>query len=306
MTTNAFSEIVTRVTLKSPFQKKKLHNYLAKMDEVFFADAEEFASSYCAYLEHHNIPLDYAVSAYLKMCSEMMKCQVEFMKTGRYAFEEQKRAFEEVYNNSEKMTPYMIALAMSQFLWPTHYEIFRCFSDTIKKYAPVVGSYLEIGPGHGLFLKKGMEYLGKDAKIVAVDISPASIAITKSIMEYFQPSASSITYWTKDVLCFDDQEKYDFITMGEVLEHVSFPAALLAKLCHLLADDGIAFVSTSINSPAIDHVYHYKHVDDVRQMIAAAGLNILDERVLPVEELPMEEIVTKKITINYCAVLKRK
>lgn len=304
--TNAFQEIVTQVTLKSPFQKKKLHNYLSRMDDIFFNDAELFASSYCAYLEHQDIPLDFAVSAYLQMCSEMMKCQVEFMKTGRYAFEEQRRAFDEVYNNSEKMTSYMIALAMSQFLWPTHYQIFRCFSDTIKKYAPVVKSYLEIGPGHGLFLKKGMESLGRDTKIVAVDISPASIAITKSIMEYFQPSATAITYCTEDVLCFNDQKKYDFITMGEVLEHVTCPAALLSKLCTLLDDDGVAFVSTSINSPAIDHVYHYKHVDDVRDMIAAAGLVILDERVLPVEEMPMEEIVTKKITVNYCAVLKRK
>jgi hypothetical protein len=92
--------------------------------------------------------------------------------------------------------------------------------------------------------------------------------------------------------------------MGEVLEHVSNPDQLLSRLLTLLSDAGKAFVTTSINSPAVDHVYHFKSVEDVRTMINDSGLAIIREQVLPVENLPMEEIISRRITINYCAELE--
>lgn len=41
-------------------------------------------------------------------------------------------------------------------------------------------------------------------------------------------------------------------------------------------------------------------------MFEAAGLQILEEIVLPVEKLPMDIIISKKICINYAAVVKSK
>ncbi len=40
-------------------------------------------------------------------------------------------------------------------------------------------------------------------------------------------------------------------------------------------------------------------------MFRKCGLGIVEERVLPVEDLPFEEIMEKKITVNYCAILKK-
>ena len=40
-------------------------------------------------------------------------------------------------------------------------------------------------------------------------------------------------------------------------------------------------------------------------MLNNNGLIIKNELVLPVEDLPMDEIIKKKITINYCAIVKR-
>jgi hypothetical protein len=39
-------------------------------------------------------------------------------------------------------------------------------------------------------------------------------------------------------------------------------------------------------------------------MIHDSGLAIIREQVLPVENLPMEEIISRRITINYCAEVK--
>lgn len=305
MASPEFDKIIQLTVARSPFQKKKLEQYLSRMDAGFFARAEEFAGNYSGYLDSQGIPLDYAVKAYLDMCSSMMKCQIEFMKTGSYRTTDHDQAFAEVYSSPERMKPYMIALAISQFLWPTHYRIYEAFENTIRESASHIGAYLEIGPGHGLYLHKAIQYLNPAAAVHAVDISPVSMEITKSIINYFHPAIANATFWTGDILSYQTRVRYDFITMGEVLEHVNEPDRLLARLEQLLSDSGTAFVTTSINSPAVDHVYHFKSVDDVRVMIRAAGLSISNEQILPVEDLPLEEIVAKKITINYSAVLRR-
>jgi 2-polyprenyl-3-methyl-5-hydroxy-6-metoxy-1,4-benzoquinol methylase len=302
----SFSSIVDMVISRSSFQKKKILHDLANRDTAFFTDANTFATSYSEYLDSQDIPIEYAVEAYLEMCRNMMKCQIAFMKTGRYTVSDHGKAFDEVYSNPNRMTSYMIGLAISQFLWRTHYEMYCCLRAAIKRYCPTAGSYLEVGPGHGLFMKEAVSSLPSYADIVAVDISPVSMSITKSIMEYFLPKSERICYQTSDMLLMDSVYLYDFITMGEVLEHVDFPDKLLQKLNTLLSANGRAFVSTCVNAPAIDHVYHFKYVHEIRSLISDCGFLIEEERVLPVENLPMDKVVRDKIAINYCAILKKK
>jgi SAM-dependent methyltransferase len=293
---------------KSPLQRKKLEKYLSGRDDRFFEQAEEFSKLYSGYLDHEHIPLEYAIEAYQKLCNDMMKCQVFFMKTGKYSFisSDAEEAKKNIYENEDVMKHYMIGLALSQFLWSTHYEMYECLIRNLKKYSNDIHSYLEIGPGHGLFLNKALEIINSNAKFTAVDISHTSIEISKSILEYLKPDNKNISFYKTDMLKLSLDEKYDFITMGEVLEHVNFPEKLLVKLRDLLSSDGKAFVSTCVNCPAIDHVYHFKTVDEIREMFEACGLSIIEEKVLPVEDLPFEEIMERKITVNYCAILKRK
>lgn len=302
----AFYRIVELVISCSALQKKKILQDLRERNAAFFIDAEAFAQSYYGYLKHHDIPLEYAVEAYLEMCRNMMKCQVEFMKTGCYRIHEPARAIYEVYGNENRMKSYMIGLAISQFLWRTHYEMYCCLRKALKRYCRSARSYLEIGPGHGLFLKEAVKLLPGDASIKVVDISKVSIDITRSIMGYFYPEVASIEYITGDVLLIDSSDQYDFITMGEVLEHVKNPDMLMQKLHSMLKVDGRAFVSTCVNAPAIDHVYQFHHVDEIRSLLKKCGFIIDEELVLPVENLPMSDIIAGKITVNYCAILKRK
>lgn len=302
----SFSRIVDMVAGRSGLQRKRILQDLLGRDAGFFDDAERFAISYVGYLESQNIPIEYAVEAYLEMCRNMMKCQIEFMKTGQYTVSGHEQALEEVYHNEGRMKSYMVGLAISQFLWRTHYEMYCCMRSAVKRFCPTARSYLEIGPGHGLFLKEAVAVLPGNASVVAVDISPISMEITKSIMAHFLPDARKVDYRTGDFLQFESLARFDFITMGEVLEHVNCPDKLLQQLHALLETNGRAFVSTCVNAPAIDHVFHFRHVDEIRSLITDCGFIIEEERVLPVENLPMSEIVARKITINYCSVLKRK
>ena len=46
-------------------------------------------------------------------------------------------------------------------------------------------------------------------------------------------------------------------------------------------------------------------IKEIQKMINNCGFKILDDLVLPVEDKPMKEIVKNKITINYCAHIKK-
>ncbi len=94
--------------------------------------------------------------------------------------------------------------------------------------------------------------------------------------------------------------------MGEVLEHVDKPHELLEKIHGLIAENGEIFLSTCVDCPSIDHVFHFKSVKEIDDMIESSGFKIIDKLVLPVEDKPMDEIIKRKITINYCALLKKK
>src|SRR5579863_1000899 len=198
-------EIFVNAVKKSPFQKKKLEKYLSSKDEWFFIQAEEFSKQYLGYLKAENIDVAYAVQAYQKLCNDMMKCQIYFMKTGKYSdiSSNAEEANKNIYENESVMKLYMIGLALSQFLWSTHYEMYSCLLQEIKERSGKIKSYLEIGPGHGLFLTKAMELIDPDANITAVDISSTSIRITQSIINYLKPGIKNIQFHNVDMLKLD-------------------------------------------------------------------------------------------------------
>lgn len=234
----------------------------------------------------------------------MFKSQIKFMRTGKYPVTNTTEAIDNVYNDKTEMLSYMIGLALSQYLWSTHYEMFNHLKEELRKNAKEIKTYLEIGPGHGLFLKNAIDILDEDTNMTAIDISPISLEVSKSIIEYFYPN-KNIKFINEDMLKLDLDSNCDFIVMGEVIEHVETPELLLKKISKLLSQNGKAFLSTCVNCPAIDHVYHFHTVDEIRDMFKRCGLKIVSEKVLPVENLPMCEIEDKKITINYSAIVQR-
>lgn len=304
MASTNLENFLTSLYAKSPLQKKKLEKYLANRDSQFFEKAEKFLIGYIGYLKKNGLDQEDAIKAYLQMCDSMMRSQVSFMRSGVYPIGSSDEAYDNVYSNEQAMKSYMIGLAISQFLWSTHYEIYTLFEEYFGRVAGSIKSYLEIGPGHGLYLSKAIELMPNKAKITAVDVSPISIKTTESIVRHFNNRANVI-FHREDILSVEEKDKFDFIVMGEVLEHVMRPDELLKKIWRLLEVGGEAFVTTCVDCPAIDHVYHFRSVDDIRTMLKNCGFQIRLERILPVENLPMEEIVSRKITINYCAVIKR-
>lgn len=294
----------TKIYEKSPLHKKKLESFFASKDIKFLDEFELFLTEYIKYLNKNDMSIEYGIDSYLKMVHDMFKSQVKFMRTGNYPVSKIIDAFDNVYNNKKEMLSYMIGLALSQYLWSTHYEMFNHLKDQLNQSKSSIKNYLEIGPGHGLFLKNAIDILDLTTNMIAIDISPISLDISKSIINFFHPE-KEINFINKDMLKLDLDSKCDFIVMGEVIEHVETPELLLKKIATLLSPSGKAFLSTCVNCPAIDHIYHFHTVDEIRSMFKECGLEIVSEKVLPVENLPMCEIENKKITINYSAIVKR-
>ncbi len=296
--------ILDAIYKKSPLQKKKIESFLRSKNISFKQEFEKFLSEYIGYLNENDMTIEYSVDSYLEMVNDMFKSQIKFMRTGEYPVSDVTDTINDIYNDESKMLSYMIGLALSQYLWSTHYEMFKHFSCSILENKGSITKYLEIGPGHGLFLKNAINVLDNDIKITAVDISKTSIKVSKSIINYFY-LLKNINFVNADMLDLDINSTYDFIVMGEVIEHVENPESLLIKISKLLDKNGKAFLSTCVNCPMIDHVYHFRTVDEIRKMFHDCGLIIETERVLPVEELSMNEIINKKVTINYSAIVKK-
>jgi 2-polyprenyl-3-methyl-5-hydroxy-6-metoxy-1,4-benzoquinol methylase len=126
-----------------------------------------------------------------------------------------------------------------------------------------------------------------------VDISETSLLMTKKIIGF---DSDKINYFNKDIFLFDEQSKYDFIVLGEVIEHLDQPKEILEKLTSLLSDDGIFWITTPTNSPAIDHVYLFRNRKEVLDLVESAGLEIINSGSFIAEDVDEVTADEKKIT----------
>ena len=132
-------KVISIISKKSPLQRKKLVQYIKAKDKLFITDFEKFLTDYDGYLATEKLRIEYAIDSYLKMCDDMVKSQIYFMKTGKYPLSDEEQAFHKVYDNDNEMKSFMIGLALSQFLWSTHYQMYKYFVRSIKRSAALKG-----------------------------------------------------------------------------------------------------------------------------------------------------------------------
>jgi len=286
----------------SPFQKKHVESYLNSQNDMFKEDAENFFKIFLGYIESQGYTVDYAAKAYDKLCKDILLEEVKFKKTGKYSMQDSSQAVSMVYSNEEFMRLYMFGLAISQFFWKNHYKIYKFFIEYLA-HKTVVKNYLEIGPGHGLYMLEAIRSF-KQAFCKGIDISEVSLNISSSIVKYFFPDRANISFERVDILGYDKKGVYDFIVMGEVLEHVQDPIGLLEKVNQFLDHDGEVFITTCANCPAIDHIYLYNDAEHIRTHIRKSGFKIISELLLPVID-PQEKLYDEKTSINYAAILQK-
>jgi 2-polyprenyl-3-methyl-5-hydroxy-6-metoxy-1,4-benzoquinol methylase len=292
-------EILPLISAKNPMHAKKLKKVLLSMDQEYAITSELFYKNFFEIIALQGKGKEFAIDCYLRMCNDMVYEQLRFMETGCYSNTSFEEVNKNVYDNPEVMEYHMMGLLMSQFLWHHHYKVFSFFKTSIDKYASQINNYLEIGGGHGLYTSEIVKKI-PGASIDIVDISESSIKLSKQFV-----NSPKVKYFHQDIFEYHPGQQYDFITMGEVLEHVEDPLSLLKKLRELLKDTGSAFITTPANAPTIDHIYLFRNVSEIRELIREAGMIPHEEYFTYVEDVDEDYAVRNKVPLMYSAFIKK-
>lgn len=135
----------------------------------------------------------------------------------------------------------------------------RWVFNSIDKYIPRSSKVLDIGCGTGI-TSKHLAYGGRE--VTAVDISPVLIEYAKKYNSHFD----SIRYYVSDIVEFDTDEKFDAITMVDVLEHI-IPESLpnLFNSIHRFSKEDTKIY---LNIPSCDVLRFLNiHKPDTRQIV---------------------------------------
>jgi len=296
--TNIFDYIIEQIVSKNSLHGKKLLKNLKKFDKEYYKRADTFLLKYEKLLKTENKSIDYAVSCYLQMLADVNYETLQFFKTGKYSSRSFLEVYNRVYNDPKVMEYYMHGLLLSQFLWPHHYEILMWFNKVMNNNKNLIKKYLEVGGGHGLYISEAQDLIGNVAEFDLVDISQSSLNIAKKMIDN-----DNVKYILTDIFDYYPTKRYDFITMGEVLEHVEDPVKLLKKLSTILSDNGKLLITTPTNAPAIDHIYLFEKAEDIRNVIKIAGF-VIEEDVCFFSEDVSEDVAAKfKISMMYGGLL---
>jgi 2-polyprenyl-3-methyl-5-hydroxy-6-metoxy-1,4-benzoquinol methylase len=298
---NLLEYIVSQISSKNILHGKKIKKNLKKFDEAYFIRADLFLTKYNLVLQSQGRNIDYAIDCYLQMIADINYETVHFIHTGEYSSKTFDEVNARVYNNPGVMEYYVHGILMSQFLWAHHYSILLFFNKVIEENSKQISSYLEVGGGHGLYASEAIKKIGDKATYNMVDISQSSIDIARMMI-----GNDKVSYVLSDIFHFNPSSTYDFITMGEVLEHVEEPIKLLEKLSSLLSDSGKLFITVPTNGPTIDHIYLFKNADEIRNVISLAGFEIEKEFTIYTEDVPTDMAEKYKVSMMYACVLHKK
>lgn len=293
--------ILNKLEAINPSHKSKIGKLLNNLDGNFLAKANVFLKKYSDYLISENKTIDFGISCYLHMIDDMQEESLKFQRDGKYSNNSFEDVAERIYNNPEIMTYHMHGLVLAQFLWYDQIKRFTFFYENLVRLGSNSNKYLEIGGGHGLYIYEALELLPNVSQFDMVDISQSSLDLAKGII-----SDNRVVYTHKNIFDFEDEENFDIITLGEVLEHVEDPMSLLKKISRLLSPNGVSFITTPINSPMIDHIYLFKNADEIRELFDLAGFEIIEEKLAVSYNKSISYAEKFKAPIMYAAFIKLK
>ena len=245
--------------------------------------------------------IKYLADSYNTLVNDSVREQIFFDKHQHYRYTNYQDIKSSIYMNQHYMQYYMHGLAISMFLWPQHRKYMQYFIDTIPKYKR--GKYLEIGPGHGLYIKNAIKYCSFDF-YEAIDISPTSINLVKLMLKSIIRKNTHYHVHQKYFLTMDNSKKYDAIIMSEVLEHVENPTLYLKKTSKLADTDTYIFITTCINAAMLDHIYLFNSIKHLEDIVSKSGLKIKNKLIIPYKNKTLEESEKLKLPINIAMLLE--
>jgi hypothetical protein len=215
-----------------------------------------------------------------------LKEQVRFLHTLEYSHREFETALREVYDNPEVMDKfYLEGLFMSHAFWPIHFDIHTFFRDVFLPRVPDSGVGAEYGFGHGLYLHDILEARPRTSA-KGYDISEYSRKFADRLLSLAGIPAGRYQLGFADVrrtLPGRDGE-YVWAVFAEIMEHIPDPMFSLHELRRCMKRGAPIFITTVVNSNAIDHLYLFREPAEVRKMIEEAGFAVANDKLFHVSD----------------------
>ncbi|MBI5540027.1 MAG: methyltransferase domain-containing protein [Bacteroidia bacterium] len=267
-------------------------------DKDFYKFSENWYNETIHFLNSTNTSYkpENAVDSFARICLEHIKYQSFLIRKGYYTDSAYEDINQKVYQSEEVMNKYYLpGLRLSYCFWRNHYTLWLFYENWVKEWKNPNGDFLEVGIGHGSYINSALcnSYVNADG----YDISNHSVKWTQDFIKFKEVHDTRYTLFTK-AYEFNGKQ-YDYIVCGELLEHIPNPENLILELKKGLKQNGEMHLTTVINSAAIDHLYLFKTVDEIRNMIDNCGLSIEKELILPLQEMSEEKLLENKVPINY-------
>ncbi|MBI4182457.1 MAG: class I SAM-dependent methyltransferase [Proteobacteria bacterium] len=244
------------------------------------------------------------IASYRRMCEAFVAEDLHFRRTGRYRLSSFADAYREVYSRPEYMSDYLRGILLSQILWANQAESFRFYVENFLARLRPGSDLLEVGPGHGLLIYFAAR-AERVASITGWDVSESSLAMTRRTLETIgvtRPYALAL----HNILEPPSVEAaFDAVVVSEVLEHLDRPTAALDTVFAALRPGGRAFFNVPVNSPAPDHIYHWRSPAEVEEMVASRGFALVDTAAAATTGYDLERALRRKVTVNALIVAGR-
>ncbi|MGD0222960.1 MAG: class I SAM-dependent methyltransferase [Terriglobia bacterium] len=216
-----------------------------------------------------------AAKGYAKYCLGVWKSQQLYEKTGRYTPEKMPELIAEVYEDEGYMVPYMWAAILIYPFWPSMINHIALYRDDFLKSVPPGGKVLELASGHGVLSLLAAE-TRPDLQLQGFDISPPAVAVANRLLDV-SGHGHHVTFEVKDALNLkltENRGAYQGIIAAMLAEHLQNPRPLFAVLAHHLADDGLVFLSTALESAQRDHTFEFHNESEPVKMAEEVGLRV--------------------------------
>ncbi len=216
-----------------------------------------------------------AAKGYAKYALGVWKAQQLYEKAGRYTPQELPDVISGVYEDAGYMVPYMWAAILIYPFWPSVVNHIALYRDEFLNALPPNAHLMELACGHGVMGLLAAEQR-PDIRLHGIDISPPAIAIAERLRAASN-HAGRVKFEVKDALKLETAgpgRNYQGIIAQMLAEHLEDPRPLFKAMAHYLADDGLVFFSTALESAQRDHVYEFHHESEAVKMAEDVGLRV--------------------------------
>lgn len=269
--------------------------------ETYSNDATFILSNLEDFAAYHDHSLLQVLRIYADFTAQVLEDNKTFARTGRYRYQSEDE-IQNIVSNQCFQLDYLYILTLSTPLNRSRYEVFRHFRNTVTKCLKRGSLCLEIGGGNCLdsaFLSGYGQidvYERNEKSLLWRDILGVGNKISLKIEDYK----------------FDDFDKYDFVSMVELLEHVSTPAEYLLGAHDVLKADGCGYFTFAIRMPQIDHLFQFDSIEECQSMLHDAGFTIVEDYCTINTHQQFEEderwamAANPKFAATYCAFVRKR